>query len=125
MPRRAAYASLVAPLVLASCTSPLITADAPKTVEGHHIAPYEWHEECAMLNEGDRIEYSFESSEPVDFNLHYNEGSAVVMPIVRDKTTADAGIYAARLAQGYCLMWEAGPAGAMLDYRVRLRPAAP
>jgi hypothetical protein len=114
---------LVAPLALAACTAPLITADAPKSAERHPIAPYEWHEECAQLEEGDRLEYSFESNEPVDFNIHYHEGSAVVMPIVRDKTTADAGIYVARIAQGYCLMWEAGAAGALLDYRVRLRPA--
>ena len=31
---------------------------------------------------GDRIEFAFESTEPVDFNIHYHEGNAVVMPIV-------------------------------------------
>ena len=40
------------------------------------------------------------------------------MPIVREKTRADAGVFATPAAQDYCLMWEAGAAGALLDYRV-------
>ncbi len=26
------------------------------------------------------------------------------------------------IAHDYCLMWEAGPAGAMIDYRIRIKP---
>ena len=115
---------LLAALPLCACTTPLVTADSPKSVRAHPIAPYEWHEECLHLEAGDRVEFTFESTEPVDFNIHYHEGKAVVMPIVRDKTRADAGIFASPAAQDYCLMWEAGAAGALLDYGVRLRAAA-
>ena len=74
---------------------------------------------------GDRVEYEFSASEPVDFNIHYHEGNVVAAPIVRDKVYDDSGIFVPRIAQHYCLMWEAGPSGAMLDYRVRPRTAAP
>ncbi len=114
--------ALVAALPLCACTTAPITADAPKSVRGHPIRPYEWLEECLDLKPGDRIEFTFESTEPVDFNIHYHEGSAVVMPVVREKTRADADVYAPSIAQGYCLMWEAGAAGALIDYTIRLKP---
>ena len=115
--------TLLAALPLCACTAARVTADAPKTVHGHLLPPYEWLEECLQLKPGDRVLFTFESTEPVDFNIHYHEGSAVVMPVVREKTRADAGIYAPSIAQGYCLMWEAGAAGAAIDYRIRLKPA--
>ena len=114
------HCSLLA-LALCGCTVPLITADTPKSVRGQPIAPYEWHEECLHLEAGDRVDYSFESSEPVSFNIHYHEGNAVVMPLVREQSREDAGIYSASITQDYCLMWEAGAAGAMIDYRIRVR----
>ena len=115
---------LLVALPLCACATTLVTADSPKSVRAQPIAPYDWHEECLHLDAGDRVEFTFESTEPVDFNIHYHEGNAVVMPIVRDKTRADAGIFTPPAAQDYCLMWEAGAAGALLDYRVRLRAAA-
>lgn len=116
---------VVVALPLCACTSAPVTADAPKTVSGHPLPPYEWLEECLQLVPGDRVEFTFESTEPVDFNIHYHAGSAVVMPIVREKTRADAGVYAPSIAEGYCLMWEAGAAGASIDYRIRLKPSRP
>jgi hypothetical protein len=82
------------------------------------------HEECLRAAVGDRIEYYFTSTEPVDFNIHFHEAGAVVMPIVRDKARDDSGVFEVRIPHDYCLMWEAGPAGASLDYRLRLRPLA-
>jgi len=116
------FGCVVAALALCACTT-AITADSPKTVRAQPIAPYEWHEECVHLDAGDRLEFAFEATAPVDFNVHYHEGKTVVMPMSRDKTRADAGVFAPSTAQDYCLMWEAGAAGALLDYRVRLRPA--
>jgi hypothetical protein len=120
---RCRYGCLLAALALCACTTPLVTADTPKTVYAYELAPYEWHEECMHLDVGDRVEFAFESTEPIDFNVHYHEGKTIVMPIVRDKTRADAGVFVPPIAQDYCLMWEAGAAGARLDYRVRLRTA--
>ena len=112
----------VAALAFCGCTAPAITADAPKTVRARPLPSYQIHEECFRLEPGDRVEYGFASTEPVEFNLHYHAGSAVVMPVAREGSLEDAGIYAAMFAHDYCLMWEAGPAGAMIDYRIRIKP---
>jgi hypothetical protein len=124
LPARAVCALLLGAIALCACTPALIMADAPKKVVGHLLPPYELHEECVELKPGDRLEYTFESTEPVDFNIHYHDGNAVVMPVVREKSRADAGVYAPPVAHHYCLMWEAGAAGAAIDYQVRLRPGA-
>jgi hypothetical protein len=122
MPLKWANAPCIAALALCGCAAPGITADAPKIVRAHPLPSYQIHEECFTLNPGDRVEYGFASTEPVAFNLHYHAGSADVMPVVRDGSREDAGIYEARIPHDYCLMWEAGPAGAMIDYRIRIRP---
>jgi hypothetical protein len=125
-PPAAASASFVgvpAALTLAACTALTVTAGTPKTVTGHPLPPYELHRECMRLAPGDRVDYSFDSSEPVAFDIRYHDGKAVVMPVARAMSRADAGVFAPPLAQDYCLAWEAGPAGALIDYRIRLRRA--
>jgi hypothetical protein len=110
-------------VALAGCAA-TIAAGEGKVVRAHPLPSYQIHEECFKLAQGDRVEFRFESTEPVDFNLHYHEGHAVVMPISREKSSEHAGAYLATLAQDYCLMWEAGAAGALLDYRISIKRAA-
>ena len=112
----------IAALAFYGCAAPYITADTPKIVRAHPLPSYQIHEECLRLAPGDRVEYRFESDAPVDFNIHYREDNAVMMPVVREKSREDAGIYAALIAHDYCLMWEAGALGARIDYRIRLKP---
>jgi hypothetical protein len=70
---------------------------------------------------GDRV--STISARPARGSAFIIRRQRVLAPIVREKVYADSGVFVPRLARDYCLMWEAGPAGAMLDYRVRPRPA--
>jgi len=112
---------LVAALALCGCAAQYVTADAPKIVRAHPLPSFQIHEDCVRLAPGDRVEYRFESTEPVDFNIHYHDDKAVVMPVVREQSREDAGMYAAQIARDYCLMWEAGAAGATIDYRIRVR----
>ena len=60
----------------------------------------------------------------MQFNIHYHEGATVVLPLVRENVKSESAVFEARIAQDYCLMWEAGPAGTFLDYRVVLKRAA-
>jgi hypothetical protein len=115
----------VAALAFCGCAAPGIPADAPKMVRAHPLPPFQIHEECFTLRPGDRVEYGFASTAPVAFNLRHHAGSAVVMPLAREGVREDAGIYVALIAHDYCLMWEAGPAGAMIDYRIRVKPRDP
>ena len=124
-PRRArgAAVALMAPCCFVACVQAPVTADAPKSVTGMVLTPYEIRDDCVRLGPGDRLDYTFDASEPVAFEIHYREGTAVLAPIARGAARSDAGVYLASLAREYCLVWEAGPAGALVDYRLRLRPA--
>lgn len=111
--------------LLAGCAQAPLQPGETRTVTAMPLTPYEERGECVRLAAGDRLEYAFEASEPVAFEIRYREGAAVLAPIVRDGSRGDSGMFAARLDRDYCLAWEAGPAGALVDYRLRLRPARP
>jgi hypothetical protein len=109
--------------VLAACETPLtIGSGEPRAATGHAIAPYEFHEECAQLGPGERLDYRFEAKAPVTFQIYYKEGITYVAPVNREDVTEASGMFAARAARRYCLRWEAGQRGALVDFRIRLLP---
>lgn len=112
--------SAAAALALAGCAADAIVADRPTAATGFAIAPYEIHEECAQLGVDDRLDFRFEAKAPVAFHIYYQEGLAFVSPVSREEVTEFAGIFQAKSARRYCLQWEAGQQGALLDYRIRL-----
>lgn len=120
--RSAAFATYA---LLVACAAKPLVPGAPRIVAQQEIAPFAVHEDCADLAPGDRLDYRFESTEPVAFNIHYHDGKLVVMPLTRDGVTTDAGVFAPQVRQGYCLMWEAGKAGATIAYRFGVRRAPP
>lgn len=119
-----ACSSLLAMLValpLAACAAqPTIVPGKPLAVKARALPPYQFIEECGKLQAGDRIAYEWEAQAPLKFNIHYHEGKAVIMPVTRDDAKADRAEFKALVAHDYCLMWEAGAQGTLLDYRVRL-----
>ena len=104
---------------LAACATPAPDPYASQSADAHAMSPYQVHEACVKLAAGDRLDWRFESLAPVDFNIHYHEGSTVVLPVQRTASLGDAGIYAVTLAHDYCAMWETGPLGTSVSYRVR------
>jgi hypothetical protein len=108
-------------LPLAGCSAPPIVAGIPRVADRLVVAPYAMHEACLWMARGDRLDWRYESSAPVTFDIHYHEGNAVLSPVRRDDSSADSGTFEARLAQEYCLTWEAGAAGAIIGYRILLR----
>jgi hypothetical protein len=100
------------------CASAPARLQAPKAVFGLELAPYATVEECVALEPGERIAYRFESRLPVAFNVHFRDNNAVILPLTRDRTTSESGDFAADRKQLYCLTWEAGAEGSVLDYRV-------
>ena len=64
------------------------------------------HEKCLTLTPPQKIEYRFESTAKVDFNLHYHKGDQVYYPVKLDRTNAESGLYEAKARETYCLMWE-------------------
>ena len=113
-------------LAVGGCAADTLTPDAPKSMQDVAIAPYEFSEECAQLVPGDRLDFRFEAKAPVAFSIYYQEGTTFLAPISREDVTEFSGVFTARIAHRYCLRWEAGQQGALVDYRVRiLRGGAP
>ena len=113
--------SMLAAVPLAACAAQsTILPGKPLEVKAKALPPFQFHEECGTLKAGDRIAYEWESKAPLKFNIHYHEGKAVIMPVTRDEAKADRAEFRALTAQDYCLMWETGSQGTLLDYRVRL-----
>jgi hypothetical protein len=119
--RRAPVALLS--LALCSCAAtPAITPGVPHVVPRVVIAPYATHEECVRLASGDRVDYQFDSSAPLKFDIGYREGGNVLMPVVRGPSASVSGTYEVLIAHQYCMTWEAGPPGAIIHYRILVRP---
>ena len=120
-PRRAARSAACAlALAVSACASETILPGMPREVTEKKINPFEQHEECLRLIPGDWLVYRFTAQRPVDFNIHYHEGKSVIMPLSRDKATEDDATFRPLVAQGYCMVWEAGREGAIIDYRILL-----
>ena len=74
------------------------------------------------LASGDRLDYRFESTVPLDFDIRYRQANALLSPIVRQHSTSDSGIFEAREPARYCLDWQAGVDGAIIGYRLVVHP---
>lgn len=114
--------ALAAALESVACATAPDRLEAPKVVTGIDIAPYGVYEECVLLQAGQRIGYLFRAAAPVAFNIHFHDGTAVIEPVSAASTQGESGEFSADRDQTYCLMWEAGAAGSVIEYRVeRLR----
>jgi hypothetical protein len=117
--RRGACACALA-IAVSACAVQSIQPGTPREVTGQRINPFELHEECLQMGPGDWLVYRFTAQRPVAFNIHYHEGKTVIMPVSRDDTTAEDGTFRPLAPQDYCLTWEAGREGAIVDYRILL-----
>ena len=106
---------------LSSCTPAVVAPGQPRVVDRVVIAPYDAHEQCMALAAGDRLDYRFDSSAPLDFDIRYRQANAVLSPIVREHSRSDSGIFEAHEPARYCLDWQAGVDGAIIGYRIVVR----
>jgi hypothetical protein len=113
-------------MMLLSCFIVVITEGcaslgaADKTSET--IKPSGIHEDCVELISGQILEYSFEASKPLNFNLHYHEDHDVVYGITKDGVSGDKGTFLCEKKQYYCLMWTnpgAEPVGLVYSYSIK------
>jgi hypothetical protein len=119
---KALAVALAAALDTVACATAPDRLDVPKVVVGLDLAPYAMYEECVLLQAGQRIGYLFRAAAPLAFNIHFHDGNAVIEPVSADSTQGESGEFSADRDQTYCLMWEAGAGGSVLEYRVeRLR----
>jgi hypothetical protein len=105
-------------LILAAC------AVAPVKESGlTQIKPAGIHEECVSAKSGQKINYSFYTSAPVDFNVHYHVGEKISYPLERSNVTTEDGTYVPDHEDIYCLMWTNNQkAMVTLNYKYEIQP---
>jgi hypothetical protein len=121
----AMLAAVLVSALLGACATAPIPPNAPHIVTAQKIAPWEIHEACADVRAGDRIDFRFDATEKVGFDLYYRQGPAVVIPLSRQDTTSDAGVFAVQIPGRYCLAWKAGGAGAFVSYHIIVHAVVP
>jgi hypothetical protein len=96
-----------------SALASLLTVLAASAQSGEGAGPYSFtlsgkafDERCVQLDAGQAIRYRFESSGPVDFNIHTHRGADVFYPVKKSGVRETGGTYKADRTDGYCLMWE-------------------
>jgi hypothetical protein len=62
-------------------------------------------EVCEKLSKGTTVEWTFDATAPLDFNVHYHEGKKVLFPAKQDQAAKGSGKLAVKLDQDYCWMW--------------------
>lgn len=96
----------VMPLIVLALAVPLaVTAQSP-VAKPVTIKPGKIFEKCMNLVPPQKIEYRFESTAKINFNLHYHKGEQVYYPVKLDRTNGESGLYEAKAKETYCLMWE-------------------
>ena len=100
MTRSRAAAAIVAVLVAGTA----VAQDIDKPF-AHSVRPRGVAEECFKLPAGQSIGYAFESSAPVDFNIHFHRGNDVAYPVKADGARSASDRFTAPSGEEYCLMW--------------------
>lgn len=77
------------------------------------IQPYRSYEECFELYRSQILEYSFTSSRPLDFNIHYHAVEGMHYPVNEKKVRSSKGVlvcaeqkYYTEDQEAFCMMWE-------------------
>jgi hypothetical protein len=100
------------------------TPDTPDplgaTIVAADLAPGKIHEACLRLDAGEKRRYSWKSSAPLDFNIHYHRGDEVFYPVKRQRMRGDGGAFTAKSGEDYCWMWT-GKAAARLEGRIEAK----
>ena len=80
-------------------------ADGSAAPLATEVAPGKFAEWCGSLRAGEKVQWEFQSAEPMDMNVHYHEGKNVHYPVKLDAVKAGKDTLEVKLAQEYCWMW--------------------
>ena len=70
------------------------------------IAPSSFYEACDKLTAGTTVKYSFQTTSPVNFNVHYHSKTeGIVYPVKEDSISSSNGDMVAEVQAIYCCMW--------------------
>jgi hypothetical protein len=70
-----------------------------------NIQPDKFSEVCGKLKKGNLIRWQFDSSAPLDFNIHYHEGKEIILPYKMNAIKSAKEELLISLDQDFCWMW--------------------
>ena len=69
------------------------------------VAAGKFVEVCGKLPAGLKVNWEYEASTPLDFNVHYHVGKEVLFPAKLEAVASAKDVLATTLEQDYCWMW--------------------
>lgn len=60
---------------------------------------------CGKLDAGLKIDWRYQSTQALDFNIHFHEGKEVVVPVKHKAMMELQEQFEVKQTQGYCWMW--------------------
>lgn len=60
---------------------------------------------CGQLDAGLKIDWRYQSTQALDFNIHFHEGKEVVVPVKHKAKAELQEQFEVKQTQGYCWMW--------------------
>jgi hypothetical protein len=104
-------------------SQPIVGAPGSATLQARSdtisLAPFEFREMCLPLAQRDRLEVTFKSDLPVEFDIHYHDGLMTRFPLKKVGVTTHSGAFVAEIKRPYCVMWfNRNLTKAALTYRV-------
>lgn len=60
---------------------------------------------CGQLDAGLKIDWRYQSTQALDFNIHFHEGKDVVVPVKHKAKAELQEQFEVKQTQGYCWMW--------------------
>lgn len=97
---RAVIVSALMAVLAGGCSAVLRQSETEVTVN-----PSKFHEDCIELLPGDVMTYSFKTSGPVDFNIHFHREETCAYPVSEKNVSNGEGKFYPERKQFYCLMW--------------------
>lgn len=81
------------------------------------------YELCADLVNNQKIEYRFQTSRPLVFNLHYHINEKVIYHVRNSLVVRRTGFYKATVSGEHCLMWSnMGKKSVSLEVSYKIQP---
>ena len=79
------------------------------------------HEECLKLLQENEVVYSFESSHPLTFDIHYHDGTQIVDAFAKKTIAALEATLKPEIVQEYCMTWSNHqPQAVQLKYQFQI-----
>jgi hypothetical protein len=98
--------ALLAPAFAAAAIVELTLDRSGRFEHSATLAPGKFVEVCGKLRAGDRLAWEFAAKGPLDFNVHYHEGTKIEFPEKHSEVSSLSGLFQAPVDQHYCWMWK-------------------